>query len=130
MLIVCNCCIYYCWNCLQDNVTRYEISSYCLSQQESGTSWAPSVHTGGPPPLVIRDHLTWVPTGILNSPVSGKWENVVTKQNLSCSYNRWIFETVDDCRGVHGACNDDEGNLNWFKWVWEVAVLVRQIKKS
>lgn len=36
MLIVCNCCICNCWNCLQDNVMRYGISSYWWSRQESG----------------------------------------------------------------------------------------------
>lgn len=82
MLIVCNCCICNCWNCLQDNVMRYGISSYWWSRQESGYLEVLLSALGRPLHPSNRRTLTKrVPTSFWYSSVSEKWEIVTLQKN-------------------------------------------------
>lgn len=117
MLIVCNCCICNCWNCLQDNVMRYGVSSYWWSRQESGYLEILLSALGRPLHPSNRRTLTKrVPTSFWYSSVSEKWEIVTLQKN-----NQNIPTTGWNLRHLKAYKSYGALNMQWwwrkFKWV-------------
>lgn len=132
MLIVCNCCIcnytgIVCKTMSWD--TGYRVTDHL--DRRVGYLEILLSSLGRPSTQSNRRTLTmWVPTSCWYSSASEKWEIVTLQKNnqniLTTGWNLRHLKASIRAR-VHLTCNDDEGNLNEFKWVCSVAENVWQI---